>query len=288
MPKLLLGLSLLALLVGCSKSEIAPDKRLSIVLVNQSALLSRDSLLEIAQTLKRCRITGLHLDVSFLEAPALEDDTFAVALQKGMPVTSDYLLLQKANTQAPPDYASLLGTKLPGLASSDAAGLWALEGIGLPWKEFLDQSPALFAPFAFPDSRGVISYIPLYAYHRGYLLEQASLSLANVILAPKGIRLKLSEDQLSVGYTSNGQWKSVVSRSGLSKPLGLDLRLAPFVSHDAGDLLKDGKCPDEGSLVIVGAGPGLGDDQKTPQGTMPGALLLVNMVNTLLYAVEHP
>ena len=159
-----------------------------------------------------------------------------------------------------------------------------MQGLEVPYKDFLQKSPGVVVPFLTPDNEGVVRFVGLFAYHRGYLLEQAALSLANIVLKKGGDTLLLSEDKRSLRKRSYGRApQDLLTRRGLAQPLGFNLSLVDFHVIHSTEILSGQAKVAPATLVMVGLPAGEGDDIKTAKGVLPGVLVLANAVNDLLW-----
>lgn len=280
---------LCALCISCQPAgPKAADSRVTVVLIDDPALLARESYVRLVRALAPMQPLAIYLDVAFI-TPADSGDAFARDLHAGVPVYSGFYLHDKQPADwAAWDYGALLGNKLAGVAAPDAAGLWSYGGIELPEPAFSEASAGLVCPFLLTNGKGLVEFVGLYAYHRGYLLEHAALTLANSLLAPGQRKLALSADYLSLELQAPGKpARAVIERRGLSQPLGIELASVPFATLSAQDLLEGRAQVPKGSLVMIGAGAGLGDDRRISHGDMPGVLLLANAVNGLLWLAQE-
>lgn len=276
-------LTLSVLLCSCSDAPETADSRLEVVYFDGDPT-DRSGYLELVHSLEKQGASAVFLDVAFVSPPADSADQFAQDLHAGIPVYSDAMLHPQALPDMPYEYFDYLGKNIAGLRSTEAAGLWEMQGLEVPYKDFLQQSPGVVVPFLTPDNEGVVRFVGLYAYHRGYLLEQAALTLANTVLKKGGDTLLLSEDKLSLRKRSYGRApQDLLSRRGLAQPLGFDLSLVDFHVIHSTDILSGKAKVAPGTLVMVGLPAGKGDDIKTAKGIMPGVVVLANAVNDLLW-----
>jgi|GEM_PF-6200549 len=270
-------------LISCKNSApIAANSRIAVVEFD-SAPLVRAQYTQLVHQIAKSKPAVIFLHVAFIDSTIDSTDTFASDLNSGTKVISEFILYPKPQQgKARPDYRPLLGQQIQGIPSTEPLGFWEYQDIELPYPDLIAKSRGITFPFELPDNKGVISYLGFYAFHNGFLYENAAITVTNAGLAESGQHLGLSSDKLSLDLTGSGMEKVIATRRSVSQPLGMDIAFADLKRYRANDILEGKVHLPEGSIVLIGTADG--DTKKTSNGAMPGVLLLANEVNTLLQA----